>query len=137
MVEGEKLQLHCKVYGSEPISITWRIGEFDGVQKSNICDENDHFYIFPNFAGGSEAFNRSHVILKSDEDNHEDAILIIENAVLEDRDSYNCSATNPATHFNSTLYPPAQESTYIRVKGMLSPDLSWKISMIILLNGGS
>lgn len=133
VVEGEKLQLHCKVYGSEPISITWKIGEFDGVQKSNIFDENDHFHFFPNFAGGTEAFNRSHVILKPDEDNNEDAILIIENAVLEDRHSYNCSATNPASQFNSTLYPAAQEGTYIRVKGMLSPNLSWQISMIIML----
>lgn len=33
VVEGEKLQLHCKVYGSEPISIEWRIGEFNGSKK--------------------------------------------------------------------------------------------------------
>lgn len=27
VVEGEKLQLHCKVYGSEPIEIIWTIGK--------------------------------------------------------------------------------------------------------------
>lgn len=70
-----------------------------------------------NFAGGSDLVNRSHVILKPDDDNIQDAILIIESAVLEDRQFYNCTAENWATKFNPTLYPPAQEHTYVRVKG--------------------
>lgn len=81
-------------------------------------------------AGGTDAFNRSHVILKPDEDNIEDAILVIEHAVLEDRESYNCTATNPATNFNSTIYPPATDSSYVRVKGMLLTidAVGWRLS---------
>lgn len=56
--------------------------------------------------------------MSADGNNTENAILTIEKAGLEDRNSYNCTATNPATAFNSTLYPAVVESTYIRVKGM-------------------
>lgn len=70
------------------------------------------------FTGGTDDFNRSHVILKPDEDDIEDAILIIEHAELTDRESYNCTATNPATDFNSTVFKPATDGAYVRVKGM-------------------
>lgn len=91
------------------------------------CHVSNSFW-FDLVAGGTDAFNRSHVTLKPDEDNIEDAILVIEHAVLEDRESYNCTATNPATNFNSTIYPPATDSSYVRVKGILSTmviDISW------------
>ncbi|XP_055297725.1 basigin isoform X2 [Sitodiplosis mosellana] len=97
VVEGEKLEIHCKAFGTNP-EITWLIGN----------DAN---------------FNRSHVTLKDDEDNVKDAILIIKHAVLEDRNWYNCTARNQATGFQykpGHQYTEDKEGTYVRVKGKLA-----------------
>lgn len=57
------------------------------------------------------------ITLKEDENNIKNAILIIENAVLEDRSFYNCTAVNLATKYGNGNYEPALEFTYVRVKG--------------------
>lgn len=70
--------------------------------------------------GNDPNFNRSHVTLKDDEDNVKDAILIIEHAVLEDRNWYNCTARNQATGFEykpGHKYQEDKEGTFVRVKG--------------------
>lgn len=40
VVEGEKLELHCKAYGSEPITIKWTIGEVDAAQFTIFSKNN-------------------------------------------------------------------------------------------------
>jgi preprotein translocase subunit SecG len=92
VVEGEKLQIHCKTFGTDP-KVTWKIGN-------------------------NESFDRTRVKLKKDADNVEDAILIIENTVLSDRNMYNCTATNQATGLKH--YVPAEQGAYVRVKGKLA-----------------
>lgn len=59
--------------------------------------------------------------LKEDEFHIKNAILVIENAVLEDRQYYNCTATNRATKYGNAGYEAAQEYTYVRVKGNNQP----------------
>jgi len=94
VVEGEKLQIHCKTFGTDP-TITWKIGD-------------------------NETLNRSRILLREDEDHVKDAILVIEHAELSDRNSYNCSATNLATIYGNGTYPPAEEGAYVRVKEKLA-----------------
>lgn len=65
--------------------------------------------------GNNETLDRSRVTLKDDSDNVKDAILIIENTVLADRNVYNCSATNAATGYKD--YQAAEQGAYVRVKG--------------------
>lgn len=94
VVEGQKLEIHCKTFGSSP-KITWSVG-------------------------GNDTFDRERIILKTDSDNVEDAILFINNTVLEDRKWYNCTATNLASELAPHLYKAAHEQSYVRVKGKLA-----------------
>lgn len=68
--------------------------------------------------GDTDEFNKSHVTLKKDSDNVEDAILVIEHAVLSDRNFYNCTARNKATELGN--FKQAEDGSYVRVKGMLN-----------------
>lgn len=72
--------------------------------------------------GDTDEFNKSHITLKKDSDNVEDAILVIEHAVLEDRNFYNCTARNKATELGK--YEQAEDGSYVRVKGMLNIEFS-------------
>lgn len=92
VVEGEKLQIHCKAFGTDPV-VTWKIGN-------------------------NETLDRTRVTLKEDSDHVKDAILVIEHTVLEDRNMYNCTATNQATGHQK--YEAAEQGSYVRVKGKLA-----------------
>lgn len=71
-----------------------------------------HFILLE--TGNKDDFNRTHVTLKN-EDDVEDAILIIEHAELTDRNYYNCTARNLATGFKG--FEEDTDGTYVRVKG--------------------
>jgi len=92
VVEGEKLQIHCKAFGTNPV-VTWKIGN-------------------------NETLDLTRVTLKEDSDHIKDAILVIEHTNLLDRNMYNCTATNQATgHLD---YDAAEQGSYVRVKGKLA-----------------
>jgi len=95
VVEGEKLKLHCIAYGTNP-EITWVIG--------------------------NETYTESRGRIRLDEDERKikNAVLYIENVVLEDRQTYNCTGTNDAIKFGNADYSEAQEYIYVRVKGKLA-----------------
>lgn len=95
VVEGEKLLIHCKSFGSNPI-ISWHIGD-DNYTESD-----------------------GRVILKEDENDIKNAILIIDQAVLEDRKWYNCSVTSDAVLLGNAGFAPDSTHTYVRVKGKLA-----------------
>lgn len=95
VVEGEKLRIHCKVFGSNPI-ITWHI------------DEDNY----------TETEGR--IVISDDENNIKNAVLIIEQTILEDRKHYNCSVTNDAIMYGNAGYSPDSTHTYVRVKGKLA-----------------
>lgn len=61
--------------------------------------------------------SRGRIILEPDERNIKNAYLYIENVVLEDRKTYNCTGTNDAIKFGNANYTEAQEYIYVRVKG--------------------
>lgn len=92
VVEGEKLQIHCKAFGTNPV-VTWKIG-------------------------GNDTLDSTRVTLKEDSDHVKDAILIIEHSNLGDRNWYNCTATNQAT--GQLKYEAAASGSYVRVKGKLA-----------------
>lgn len=55
--------------------------------------------------------------LSADENDVKNSILTIENSLLEDRQFYNCTATNTAIRLGNQGYEVAVESVYVRVKG--------------------
>lgn len=71
-------------------------------------------HFIPMEIGDKDDFNRTRVLLKN-EDNVEDAILIIEHAELTDRNYYNCTARNLATGYKG--FEEATDGSYVRVKG--------------------
>lgn len=78
------------------------------------------FFFFLLKTGSDPNFNRTHVTLKNDNDNVQDAILVIEHTELTDRNWYNCTARNRATGFEfkpGHKYEEDKEGTYVRVKG--------------------
>jgi len=95
VVEGEKLKLHCIAYGTDP-EIKWVIG--------------------------NETYETSRGRIRLDEDDRKikNSVLYIDNVVLEDRQTYNCTATNLAIKFGNANYSEAQEWIYVRVKGKLA-----------------
>lgn len=60
----------------------------------------------------SSSFDR--YILKPDENNVENALLVIENVSLEDRGEYKCIGRNAATEIGKT---EASDVSFVRVKG--------------------
>ncbi|KAJ6633716.1 Basigin, partial [Pseudolycoriella hygida] len=95
VVEGEKLKLHCIAYGTDP-EIKWVIGD-------EVYEES-----------------RGRIVLAEDERKIKNAVLYIDNVVLEDRKTYNCTGTNIAIKFGNANYTEAQEYVYVRVKGKLA-----------------
>lgn len=61
--------------------------------------------------------SRGRIILEPDERNIKNAYLFIDNVVLEDRKTYNCTGTNDAIKFGNANYTEAKEYIYVRVKG--------------------
>ncbi|XP_031628140.1 basigin [Contarinia nasturtii] len=101
VVEGERLTIHCKAYGTAP-EIEWSL------------------------VGGAE-LNLTHVTFKEDEENVKNAILIIEHAELEDRNNYTCTARNKAVGIKlkdaqgvTKILTEESEHTFVRVKGKLA-----------------
>jgi hypothetical protein len=72
-------------------------------------------FVFPENATAIDS-DDGRLKLETDSDGTENAILVIESAVLDDRNTYTCSASNKA----STLLNKgdAESKTYVRVKGM-------------------
>lgn len=68
---------------------------------------------------GNETYeeSRGRIVLTEDERNIKNAVLLIENVVLEDRQIYNCTGTNSAIKYGNANYSEAQEYIYVRVKG--------------------
>jgi len=95
VVEGEKLKLHCIAYGTNP-EIKWVIG-------NETYEES-----------------RGRIRLEEDERKIKNAVLFIDNVVLEDRQTYNCTATNLAIKYGNANYEEANEYIYVRVKGKLA-----------------
>lgn len=93
VVEGEKLSIVCVVVGTEP-RLYWEAG--------NLTIHN----------------STGRHILKPDSNNNQNAILIVENAGLEDRGEYKCHAKNIVTDLD--LAETASDFTYVRVKGKLA-----------------
>lgn len=96
VVEGEKLSIHCKVFGSDPI-ISWHIGDDNYTEKTE-----------------------GRIKIEDDENGIKNAKLIIEQTVLEDRKYYNCSVTSDAILYGNAGYAPDSTHTYVRVKGKLA-----------------
>lgn len=61
-----------------------------------------------------------------------DAILIIENTVLSDRNMYNCTATNQAT--GHKRYEAAEAGAYVRVKGNIDQIITNKKTFVNISN---
>jgi len=93
VTEGEKLVIVCKVTGTNPV-ITWKVGN-------------------------STQFNKTHVLFSPDSNNIENAILTIPHAEINDRNVYNCSATNLATQLSNGTYTSPEAGTFVRVRGKL------------------
>ncbi|KAM7353034.1 immunoglobulin domain-containing protein Bsg isoform 2-T12 [Cochliomyia hominivorax] len=107
VVEGEKLTIICTVVGTDP-KLSWA---------------------FRNLTISS-TFER--YILKADENNVENAILVIENASLDDRGEYKCIGRNAATDIGKT---EASDVSFVRVKGKyaaLWPFLGICVEVLIL-----
>lgn len=68
---------------------------------------------------GDEVFeeSRGRIVLAEDERKIKNAVLYIENVILEDRKTYNCTGTNLAIKYGNANYTEAQEYIYVRVKG--------------------
>ncbi|XP_030383971.1 uncharacterized protein LOC115631390 [Scaptodrosophila lebanonensis] len=94
VVEGEKLSVICTVLGTDP-KLSWSFGNL------TLTSSTDRY------------------ILKSDSNNIENAVLMIENVTLNDRGEYKCIGRNAANDYiaNSTL---ASDATTVRVKGKLA-----------------
>lgn len=88
VVEGEKLTLECVVRGTPPPNISWTFG-------------NETYYS-----------GQGRVILKP-QGNVPNALFVIEEATMEDRGLYSCSATN-ANNFTDSA------TVYVRVKDKLA-----------------
>lgn len=94
VVEGEKLTIICSVVGTNP-QLSWSI-----VGNQTISNSSGRF------------------VLKADENKVENAILIVENASLDDRGEYKCIGRNAANEF--ARYAEASDVSYVRVKGKLA-----------------
>lgn len=88
VVEGEKLTLECVVRGTPPLNIAWTFG-------------NETYYS-----------GQGRVILKPQGD-VPNALFVIEEATMEDRGSYSCTATNANNYTDSA-------TVYVRVKDKLA-----------------
>ncbi|ALC38726.1 Bsg [Drosophila busckii] len=92
VVEGEKMMIPCSVVGSKP-ELSWSFGNY-----TNITNSTGRY------------------ILKKDDNNVENAILMIENVTLDDRGEYKCHGRNDANRANYTANV-ASDFTTVRVKG--------------------
>ena len=93
VVEGEKLTIVCTVVGTEP-QLSWSIG------NHTISNSTGRF------------------TLKADENHVENAILMVENASLDDRGEYKCIGRNSANEL--ARYSEASDVSFVRVKGKLA-----------------
>lgn len=88
VVEGEKLTLECLVHGTPPLNISWTFG-------------NETYYS-----------DQGRVILKP-KDNVPNAFFVIDEARMDDRGSYTCTATSANNYTDSA-------DVYVRVKDKLA-----------------
>ncbi|KAH8263620.1 hypothetical protein KR044_011653, partial [Drosophila immigrans] len=93
VVEGEKLIIPCTVLGSNP-KLSWTFGNY-----TNLTNSTERY------------------ILKKDDNNVENAILMIENVTLDDRGDYKCSGRNEANEHALSNTVVAFDTTTVRVKG--------------------
>ena len=56
------------------------------------------------------------VTLTEDDNKIPNAVIIVDNIVLEDRGNFTCIAKNMATKY--AKYQPAESTTFVRVKGL-------------------
>lgn len=118
VVEGEKLIVQCKVYGTDP-KISWKVGEcqINWFDLYVIVSNN----VFFSSLVGNRTYDKSEdrVVLSADDRGIENSILTIESATLDDREFYNCTAVNDANLYGNFGYDIPVESIYVRVKGSL------------------
>ncbi|KAH8377854.1 hypothetical protein KR093_007483, partial [Drosophila rubida] len=94
VVEGEKLIIPCTVIGSNP-KLSWSFANY-----TNITNSTDRY------------------ILKKDDNNVENAILMIENVTLDDRGDYKCTGRNEANeNVGQANNVAAFDTATVRVKG--------------------
>lgn len=90
VVEGEKLTIQCTVVGTDP-KLSWAF------HNLTINSTTDRY------------------ILKPDDNNVENALLIIENVSMNDRGEFKCIGRNAATEYLKKT--EASDTSYVRVKG--------------------
>lgn len=123
VVEGEKLTIHCIAFGTDPV-ISWLIGKWprfdvDDDDDSSDCNDAHPIGVLSPFCTDDKVYSEvnPNAKLSADANGIENAILTIDNAVLEDRANYSCVAVNDAILYGNAKYEMAKEATYVRVKG--------------------
>lgn len=145
VVEGEKLKITCTVLGTDPV-VEWRVGMCTYEPESTFFYYFLHIeqHIFSFFSQIARETRQVYLKEKSpdymvkgnddllyepvealvddrfsykDFENVENAMLIINATVMDDRGRYNCTAKNKATLSGETRYKVSERGCYVRVKG--------------------